>query len=186
MPRFTIENLPLSGLKKIRRIHLGDHRGFLSRIFCGEELKAAGWIKPVAQINLTYTQKKGTIRGMHFQHPPHAEMKLVCCLRGEIFDVAIDLRTGSPTFLQWSSAILSEKNRYALLIPEGFAHGFQSLSPDVEILYLHTAPYAPQAEAGLIATDPRLGIRWPLPIEELYGRDASHPLLPATFTGIEI
>jgi dTDP-4-dehydrorhamnose 3,5-epimerase len=184
--RFAIENLPLAGLKKITRLHLGDHRGFLSRIFCREELQKAGWVKPVAQINLTYTQKKGTIRGMHFQNPPHAEMKLVSCLRGKIFDVAVDLRRDSPTLLQWRSAILSAENRNALLIPEGFAHGFQSLTPDVEILYLHSVLYTPQAEAGLKATDPRLGIEWPLPIKELYGRDANHPLIDKTFHGIMI
>lgn len=123
---------------------------------------------------------------MHFQNPPHSEMKLISCLRGKIFDVAVDLRKDSPTLLHWRSAILSAENRDALLIPEGFAHGFQSLTPDVEILYLHSVPYAPQAEAGLKATDPRLGIEWPLPIEELYGRDANHPLLAETFHGIMI
>ena len=186
MQRFFIEDLPLTGLKKITRLHLGDQRGFLSRLFCEEELRQAGWIKPVVQINLTYTKKKGTVRGMHFQHPPHAEMKLVSCLRGKIFDVAVDIRKGSPTFLQWRSVILSAENRDALLIPEGFAHGFQSLDTDVEILYFHSVPYAPQAESGLMATDPRLGIVWPLPIEELYGRDASHPLLQEAFDGITI
>ena len=186
MERFSIEDLPLTGLKKITRLHLGDQRGFLSRLFCEEELRPAGWIKPVAQINLTYTQKKGTVRGMHFQNPPHTEMKLVSCLRGEIFDVAVDLRKDSPTFLHWRSAILSAENRDALLIPEGFAHGFQALTPDVEILYFHSVPYAPQAEAGLKATDPSLGIAWPLPIEELYGRDKNHPLLTEAFHGIVI
>lgn len=184
MNRFQIKNLKLNGLKKIKRLNLGDQRGFLSRIFCSEELRRAGWTKPVAQINFTYTKKLGTVRGMHFQYHPHAEMKLVSCLRGKVFDVALDLRKNSPTFLQWQSVILSSDNCDALLIPEGFAHGFQTLTADVEMLYLHSVAYAPKAEAGLNALDPRLGIEWPIQIEELYGRDASHALLADAFKGI--
>jgi dTDP-4-dehydrorhamnose 3,5-epimerase len=101
MSSFNVTDLPLDGLKLINRKHLGDQRGFLSRLFCDQELAAVGWSKPIAQINHTYTDKKGTIRGMHFQTPPNSEMKLVSCLRGEIFDVAVDVRLDSATFLHW-------------------------------------------------------------------------------------
>ena len=107
---------------------MGDARGFLSRLFCAEELRAAGWTGPIAQINHTHTARKGTVRGMHFQYPPHAEMKLVSCLRGEVWDVAVDIRAGSQTFLRWHAEILSADNGRALLIPQGFAHGFQALT----------------------------------------------------------
>lgn len=184
MNRFTITNTPLSGLKVIERQCLGDSRGFLSRLFCADELATAGWLKPIAQINQTYTAKAGTIRGMHFQDSPYAEMKLVSCLRGAVFDVAVDLRADSPTFLQWYGVRLSTENRCALLIPEGFAHGFQTLTDDVELLYCHSTPYVPSAEAGLHPQDSRLGISWPMPITELSARDSQHPLVTAAFKGI--
>lgn len=186
MNRFTITDTPLSGLKVIERQCLGDARGFLSRLFCADELAAAGWTKPIAQINQTYTAKAGTIRGMHFQHPPYAEMKLVSCLQGELFDVAVDLRTDSPTFLKWSGVLLSADNHCALLIPEGFAHGFQTLTDDVELLYCHSVPYTPAAEAGLHPHDPALAITWPLPVAELSARDSRHPLVTAAFKGITL
>lgn len=183
MSRFTILDTPIADLKIIERQQLGDSRGFLSRLFCAEELAAAGWHKPIAQINQTLTQKQGTIRGLHFQHPPHAEMKLVTCLRGAIWDVAVDLRAGSPSFLQWHAEELSAANHRTLLIPEGFAHGFQTLSDDCELLYLHSAAYTPEAEAGLNPKDPRLSITWPLATTELSARDAQHPMLDHQFKG---
>ncbi|CAN5170109.1 dTDP-4-dehydrorhamnose 3,5-epimerase [soil metagenome] len=186
MSRFTITNTSLAGLKLIERQQIGDARGSLSRLFCADELAAAGWNKSIAQINHTVTAGKGTVRGMHFQHAPHAEMKLVSCLRGEVWDVAVDLRRDSPTFLQWHAEHLSAGNRHALLIPEGFAHGFQTLSDDVELLYLHSAAYAPSAEAGLHPRDPRLAIPWPLVISELSARDAAHAMLNATFEGVRL
>lgn len=184
--RFTITDTPLFGLKVIERQRLGDTRGFLSRLFCADELATAGWIKPIAQINQTYTAKAGTIRGMHFQDSPYAEMKLVSCLRGELFDVAVDLRADSPTFLKWYGVQLSADNRCALLIPEGFAHGFQALADDVELLYCHSVPYTPAAEAGLHPHDPALAISWPLPVAELSARDSQHPLVTAAFKGISL
>ena len=184
MSRFTITDLPLAGLKRVQRQRLGDNRGFLARLFCAEELAAAGWVKPIAQVNHTYTASQGTVRGMHFQHLPHAEMKLVSCIRGDVWDVAVDLRAGSPTFLHWYAERLSADNGCALLIPEGFAHGFQTLSNDAELLYCHSAAYVAQAEGGLNPSDSRLGIRWPLPITELSIRDAGHPLITADFEGV--
>jgi dTDP-4-dehydrorhamnose 3,5-epimerase len=184
--RFTVTSLSPHALKRIERQRMGDARGFLSRLFCAEELESAGWTKPIAQINHTFTAKRGTVRGMHFQHPPHAEMKLVTCIRGEVWDVAVDLRSGSKTFLEWHAEPLSAENQCALLIPEGFAHGFQALSGDVELLYCHSAPYTASAEGALNATDPRLGIAWPLPIAELSARDARHPMLDETFDGVAL
>jgi len=186
MNRFTILDAPIADLKIVERQVLGDSRGFLSRLFCAEELTAAGWHKPIAQINQTLTQKQGSIRGMHFQRPPYAEMKLVTCLRGAIWDVAVDLRAGSLTFLQWYAEELSLANHRALLIPEGFAHGFQALSDDCELIYLHSMPYTPEAEAGLNPKDPMLSIAWPRAITELSGRDAQHPMLDHQFRGVMV
>lgn len=186
MSRFTIFDLPLTGLKCIERHPVGDHRGALTRLFCTEELAAAGWVKPIAQINHTLTAKQGSVRGLHFQRPPHAEMKLVSCIRGVVWDVAVDLRTDSPTFLRWHAERLSAENGCALLIPEGFAHGFQALTDDVELLYCHSEAYAANAESGLNPIDPGLNIDWPLPIVELSARDRGHALIDPDFRGVHI
>jgi dTDP-4-dehydrorhamnose 3,5-epimerase len=182
--RFSVTSTPLAGLVVVQRQRLGDARGFLSRLFCAEELAAAGWSGPIAQINHTGTSHVGTVRGLHYQRPPHAEMKLVSCVRGEVWDVAVDLRAGSPTFGQWHAERLSADNGRALLIPEGFAHGFQVLAGGAELLYCHSAAYAPAAEAGLSVHDPRLAIGWPLPVQGLSERDAGHPLLTPDFQGV--
>ena len=176
--------MPLAGLKLIERQSLGDSRGFLSRLFCSNELSLAGWQKPIAQINHTLTSKKGTIRGFHYQNSPHSEMKLVTCIRGQVWDVAVDLRENSASFLQWHGQILSAGNCHSMLIPEGFAHGFQSLSDDVELLYLHTEAYSPQAEAGLRFDDQILNVKWPLTLTEISERDQAHSLLTSKFNGI--
>lgn len=183
MSRFFITPLPLIGLKRIERQRIGDHRGFLSRIFCESDLKECGWNQPIAQINHAYTEKKGAVRGLHYQRPPHAEMKLVSCLQGEVWDVAVDLRKNSPTFLQYHAELLSAENSVALLIPEGFAHGFQTLSDDVQLLYCHSASYEPSAEAGINIMEPRLAINWPLPISEYSQRDKEFPLLNQQYSG---
>jgi dTDP-4-dehydrorhamnose 3,5-epimerase len=184
--RFVVTDLTLVGLKLVERQCLGDARGFLSRLFCAEELGAAGWNQPVVQINHTYTARCGTVRGMHFQFPPHVEMKLVSCIHGEVWDVAVDMRTGSKTFLRWHAERLSAANGRAMLIPEGFAHGFQALSDDVELLYCHSAAYNAEAEAGLNPTDPKLAIAWPLQIAEVSARDAQHPMLNEQFAGVAL
>ena len=184
MSRFTITDLALPGLKLVARQRLGDARGFLSRLFCVDELAAAGWHKPIAQINHTRTALRGSVRGMHYQMPPHAEMKLVSCIRGEVWDVAVDLRANSPTFLQWHAQTLSADNGHAMLIPEGFAHGFQTITDDVEMLYLHSVAYNPTAEAALRFDEPRLRITWPLAVTEVSARDRAHTLLSPAFEGI--
>jgi dTDP-4-dehydrorhamnose 3,5-epimerase len=184
--RFAVLDTPLADLKVVERQQLSDTRGFLSRLFCAEELAAAGWVKPVAQINQTLTRRQGAIRGMHYQRPPHAEMKLVACLQGAVWDVAVDLRAGSPTFLHWHAEELSAANRRAMLIPEGFAHGFQALADDCELLYLHSVAYVPEAEFGLNPRDPALAIAWPLDIAELSARDSQHPMLSRQFVGVTL
>jgi len=184
MGRFQFEATAISGLWSVRRTRLEDGRGFLDRLFCTAEFSGVGWQGPVAQINHSYTRQRGTVRGLHFQHSPYAEDKLVSCLRGDVFDVAVDLRQGSPTLLRWHGELLSASNGRALLIPRGFAHGFQALSADCELLYLHSSPYVQQAEGALNARDPQLGIDWPLPITDLSARDASHPLLDGGYGGI--
>lgn len=184
MSRFSFDKLPLEGLYSVNRQRMGDERGFLARLFCAQELEQVGWCSAIAQINHTYTAQRGTVRGMHYQNPPYAEMKLVSCIRGEVWDVAVDLRHGSPTFLAWHAEHLSAENGRALLIPQGFAHGFQTLSHDAELLYCHSSPYVQQAEAGIHPTDPRLGIAWPLNISTLSQRDSNHLMLTASFKGI--
>jgi len=185
--RFEIADTPIAGLKRVSRRRIGDERGFLSRLYCANDLAAAGFTAPVVQINHTLTQAKGTIRGMHFQHAPRAEDKFVSCLRGEVLDVAVDLRDGSTTFLHWHGERLSADNGVSLFIPRGFAHGFQTLSEDCELLYLHTAPYDRGSEGGVNPLDPRLTIDWPLPITEMSERDRRHPLLAdADFIGIQL
>lgn len=186
MSRFTIKALPLNDLKLITRIGIEDNRGQFSRLFCSEELVNYGFKKPIKQINHSITSKAGTIRGLHYQMSPHSEMKLVSCIKGMIYDVAIDIRTNSPTFLQWHAEVLGEDNKRALLIPEGFAHGFQSLCDDCEIIYIHTESHNPLHEGGIRFDDPMLNINWPL--EKLYcsERDQSHNLLDKNFKGVSL
>jgi dTDP-4-dehydrorhamnose 3,5-epimerase len=186
MSRFVVENTSIEGLQIIQRQPIGDARGYLERLFCVEELTILIDSRRVMQINHTLTANAGTIRGMHFQYPPHAEMKLVSCLRGEVFDVAVDLRKDSPTFLQWHAEVLSEDNHRTFCIPEGFAHGFQTLKEDCELIYLHTAAYAPKAESALNALDPMLKIAWPMPTTELASRDQNHSMITSNFSGLSI
>jgi dTDP-4-dehydrorhamnose 3,5-epimerase len=184
--RFDFIELPIKGLYKINRRPIGDKRGFLARFFCAEEFMKFGFNRPVAQINQTLTRIKGTIRGMHFQHPPYAETKLVTCIQGKIFDVAIDIRKNSPTFLEWHGEILSAENMASLLIPDGFAHGFQTLTDNCMMLYLHTASYHPEAEGALNALDTEFAINWPLEVTEMSDRDRNHPFVNASFKGVEL
>lgn len=182
--RFEVQDTGIAGLRLVQRRILEDPRGSFSRMFCSEAFRDWGFVTNISQINHTRTHRVGTVRGLHFQHPPHMEIKVVCCLRGSIFDVAVDLRRGSPTFLHWRGIPLSEERPESLLIPEGFAHGFQTLSADCELLYLHSAPYHPEAEDGLHPEDPRLGIAWPQPVSELSTRDQGFPFMTDTFQGL--
>lgn len=185
-PRFDCTLTRLKGLVIVQRKPIGDVRGFFARLYCVDEYKEFGMQKPIAQINHTLTIKKGAVRGLHFQYPPYSEIKVVSCIRGEVYDVAVDIRRNSPTFLKWHAEILSAENRKSLLIPEGFAHGFQTMADDCELLYLHTEAYAPGAEGALNAQDPRIGIAWPLPVTELSDKDRAHPFIDAQFSGVTI
>jgi dTDP-4-dehydrorhamnose 3,5-epimerase len=184
--RFDILDLPIQCLKLVQRKPISDGRGYLERMFCSADLKSLIPGKSIVQINHTLTAGRGTVRGMHFQHPPHAETKFVSCLRGKVFDVAVDLRRDSATFLRCHGEVLSAANHKTLVIPEGFAHGFQTLTKDCDLLYLHTAAYQAAAEGGLNARDPRLGIQWPLPIAEQSVRDAAHALISDDFGGLAV
>ena len=187
MKRFVMKDTPLAGLKLIKRECLKDERGFFSRLFCAEELASIFNIeKHIVQINHTHTYQAGSIRGLHFQLPPHSEIKIVSCLVGKIFDVVVDLRKNSATFLQWHAEILSADNNHSLLIPEGFAHGFQTLTDDCHLIYCHSAFYAPHAEAGLHYQDSKLGIAWPCETTCISKRDQLHPFLLETFKGLLI
>lgn len=177
MGHFTIHSTSLTGLLVVERQRIGDDRGWFSRFFCSEELCIFGKGRSISQINHTLTRIPGTVRGMHFQRKPHGERKLVSCLRGEVLDVAVDLRADSPSFGSWHGELLSEENGRSLLIPQGFAHGFQTLRADCELLYLHDVPYAPTFEGGVNALDPALAISWPLPVSLMSSRDRALPHL---------
>ncbi|PPC78434.1 hypothetical protein C4K68_05115 [Pokkaliibacter plantistimulans] len=186
MSSLTFQSTPLTGVKLVQRTCRSDERGQLARLFCMQELAGIGWIHPVKQINHTVTRLKGTVRGMHYQKPPVAEMKLVSCIRGSVWDVAVDLRADSPTFLQWFGYELSESNQIALLIPEGVAHGFQALQNESELIYCHSENYQPAYEAGLNPLDPYLSIRWPLSVHGLSSRDRQHPFINSEFRGVSL
>jgi len=142
-----------------------------------------GWSGPIAQINHTTTRRRGTIRGIHYQEAPSPDAKIVSCVRGEVWDVAVDLREASPTFLQAHGQLLSHINCCAMFIPEGFAHGVQTLVDDCELIYFHSSQYQPTADKGLRYDDPVLKISWPCSITLVSERDQSHPLLRPSFRG---
>jgi dTDP-4-dehydrorhamnose 3,5-epimerase len=184
--RFDIFTRVIPGLVVLQRKPVHDERGMFERIFCSIELTGLIGDRRIVQINRSRTLARGTVRGLHFQHLPQAEVKIISCLQGEVFDVVVDLRAGSPTFLNWHGEILSADNHKSMFIPEGFAHGFQTLTKDCELLYLHTAPYHAEVEAGVNVQDTRLAIRWPLPLSGLSPRDLALPHLTDAFTGIAL
>lgn len=161
-----------------------DHRGQFARLFDRDILSEIHADRMIVQINQSLTKAVGAVRGMHFQRAPHLEAKWVRCIRGRVFDVAVDLRRGSPTFLQHVSVELSEEAANAFFIPEGCAHGFQVIEPASELLYLHTQSYEPSAEGGVRWDDPLLAIEWPRPATDISQRDRSHPLLTHDFEGL--
>lgn len=181
-----INSTAISGVMLVEITPHIDPRGAFSRLYCEHELGSLIANRRIVQINHSRTSAVGSIRGMHFQHSPHAEMKLVRCLKGRVWDVAVDLRANSPSFLQWHAEELSFENNRMLVIPEGCAHGFQVLEEESELLYLHTAFYVPAAEGGLRYDDSRVGISWPLPITDLSPRDARHPPIKPDFNGIQL
>jgi dTDP-4-dehydrorhamnose 3,5-epimerase len=171
--RFT--ETPLAGAFVIEPELRADERGFFARTFCANEFSDHGLIPVVAQANLSFNQRAGTLRGMHYQLPPAAEAKLVRCTRGAIHDVIIDLRPESPTHLEHFGIELSEDNRIALYVPELFAHGYQALTDGAEVVYQVSEFYAPGQEQGLRYDDPAFAIEWPLPVSAISAKDRSWP-----------
>lgn len=152
-----------------------DNRGFFARTFCRREFESHGLNPLVVQCNIAYNKKKGTLRGMHFQNPPFQEAKLVRCSKGTILDIILDLRPTSPTFKHWVSAELSEENHRSLYVPEGFAHGYQTLTEVTEIIYQVSQFYAPESASGVRHDDPVFGIKWPLEVSAISDLDKKWP-----------
>jgi dTDP-4-dehydrorhamnose 3,5-epimerase len=163
----------LEGAYTIDPQRFEDNRGFFACTWEANEFEKQGLVSRVVQVNLSYNRTKGTLRGMHFQHAPYAETKLVRCTRGAIVDVIIDLRPDSPSYKRWISVELSAENRRALYIPEGFAHGFQTLVDDVEVMYQVSQFYTPSAASGVRYDDPAFNITWPLPVTEISPKDTT-------------
>jgi dTDP-4-dehydrorhamnose 3,5-epimerase len=174
----------IAGVVTVETTMRRDHRGEFARLYCERELAESIGAGHIVQANRSLTRAVGAVRGLHYQRPPHAETKLIRCIRGRVWDVAVDLRKESSTFLRWTAQELSAANGLMFVVPERCAHGFQVLEPDSEVLYLHTAFYAPAAEGGISPSDPAVGIAWPQPIVDLSDRDKSQPLLTADFAGI--
>lgn len=175
---------PLAGSYVIGLKPFTDDRGWFARFYCKDAFKEIGHTSEWVQMNHSFTTHAGTVRGMHFQLPPFREIKMVRCIAGAVYDVIVDCREGSPTFLQWFGAELSAANRNMMYIPEGFAHGFQALTDNCELIYLHSEYYKPGSEGGHRYDDPALDIKWPLAAGNLSDRDASHPLLTTNFKGL--
>lgn len=188
MLNFLVNNTPIEGLKLGQIQSKADERGYFERVYCRKEYEAlAGGPIEIKQINRSMSKVKGTTRGMHFQWPPHAETKIVSCAAGSLFDVAVDLRMGSPTYLQYFSAELTAENKKFLIIPEGFGHGFQTLEPNTEILYLVTEEYSVQHDDGINPIDPVVGVEWPLEIALRSKKDTDRKYISERdFSGINI
>ena len=183
---FELIPTPLTGLTLVQRQVHEDDRGRFSRLFSMEGLREHGFSENVSQINHSVSLRRGTVRGMHFQYPPASEAKLVTCIRGCIFDVAVDLRPDSPGYLHWHGIYLSPDNQRSLLIPKGFAHGFQTMEDHSELIYVHSAAYQPELEGGIHPQDETVAIQWPLPVTNLSLRDRSHPPIDESFSGIRL
>jgi dTDP-4-dehydrorhamnose 3,5-epimerase len=173
--RFT--TTPIDGVAILDLEERGDDRGFFARSFCRDEFVANGLLPDVVQCNLSYNRRAGTLRGMHFQLDPATEAKLVRCIAGAIVDIIVDLRPGSPTYRQHVAVELSAANRRSFYVPPMFAHGFQTLVDDTEVLYQVSERYTPGRERGLRYDDPALGLTWPLPVAAISEKDAAWPLL---------
>ncbi|PAF41222.1 dTDP-4-dehydrorhamnose 3,5-epimerase [Helicobacter sp. 11S03491-1] len=186
MNRFEFSPTSFNNLYVISPQKIQDHRGYFERYFCSQDFQAIGLDKPIVQINHSLTQQKGSIRGLHYQKKPFCETKIIRCLRGKILDVALDIRKNSPTFLQYFAIELTQENSLYLYIPEGFAHGFQSLSDEAEILYLLTAPFSPQNDQTLNPLDPIINIQWQLKLTDISHKDKNANFIDCNFKGIEV
>ncbi len=179
-----IHPTPIADLMVTESKAFKDERGAFERLFCEQELSSVLGGRKIVQINHSNTASLGAVRGMHFQYAPHAEMKLVRCLKGKVWDVVVDLRPQSTSYKRWYAQELSPQNSHMIVIPEGFAHGFQALEEGSELLYLHTATYKPESEGGVRFDDPELSITWPLPVTDISERDSKHAFLDYRFRGI--
>lgn len=177
---------PLAGAYEVELAPIRDERGFFARTFCQKEFAKIGFAGQIVQINHSVTRRKGTIRGLHYQIPPSCETKIIRCIHGRVFDVMVDLRAGSPTMLRWHGVELSRDTMRMVFVPKGFAHGFQTLTDDAELLYHHSAFYNPENERGLRFDDPSLALAWPLPVKCASERDRSFPFIDDRFKGVEI
>ena len=184
--RMRFVETPLAGAYTIELEPFLDERGLFARTFCLKEFSKIGFNKQIVQINHSLTKEKGAIRGMHYQLPPACETKIIRCVQGRVFDVMVDIRTGSPTFKQWYGVELSKDNMRMIFIPEGFAHGFQALTDNAELIYHHSEFYSPEYEYGLRFDDPALTIKWPLTVGAVSPKDQGYPLINSNFNGIEI
>ena len=180
-----VRHLPLAGAAEIEAAPHQDHRGWFSRWFCAEALEPLLGGRPIVQINSSYTDKAGVIRGLHFQLPPAMEDRIVRCIAGRVFDVMVDLRKDSPTRGQWHAAALDAEEQNMVFIPRGFAHGFQTLAQGCQLLYLHSEFHSPDSEGGFRHDSPCLGINWPLAVTELSDRDKALPILAPDYEGID-
>jgi dTDP-4-dehydrorhamnose 3,5-epimerase len=171
-------NTPLSGVYVVRMKKIEDRRGFFARGWCRDELARHGLNPNMVQLNVGFSHTKGTLRGMHYQEAPHAEAKFVRCTHGAIFDVAVDLRPDSATRGQWFGVELTADNVTMLYVPEGFAHGYQTLADDAEMYYLTSAVYSATASKGVRYDDPAFGIAWPLPVSVISEPDRQWPDFP--------
>ena len=177
---------PLAGAYVIELEPFLDERGLFVRTFCQKEFTKIGFHKQIVQINHSVTSQKGAIRGMHYQLPPACEAKIIRCVQGKVFDVMVDIRKSSSTYLKWHGLELSKDNMRMVFIPEGFAHGFQTFTDNAELIYYHSAFYSPEYERGLRFDDPVLEIHWPLSVSVISSKDQSYPLINSNFKGIEI
>lgn len=186
MSRFTFTPTPLEGVYVIEPKPIRDDRGYFERYFCTQDFAEIGLQKPIVQINHSYTKGVGSIRGLHYQTPPYCETKIVRCLKGSIYDVAVDIREDSPTFLQYFGIGLSEENGKYLYIPEGFAHAFQILAEEAEVLYLVTNSFNPASDSVINALDSKIAINWKLPVGNMSEKDRNAPFVSQDFQGIKI
>jgi len=180
----TFTETPLKGSYTIGLTPHGDSRGWFARTYCKNEFETIGHDKEWVQLNHSFSSQKGTLRGMHYQLHPHSEIKMVRCIAGAVYDVIVDLRKDSATFLKWFGVELSAANKTMIYIPAGFAHGFQTLTDNAELIYHHSEFYTPAAEAGLMYNDIAINIQWPLAVTELSERDTKHPFIDPTFKGL--
>mgnify|MGYP000011012167 CR=1 FL=1 len=186
MDQFKFIKTQLDGVFKIKRNPMLDSRGSFTRFFCASSFKEVGFLEEIRQVNYSISKNKGTIRGMHLQGHPCAEAKIVSCVKGRALDVIVDVRSDSPNFLCSYLTELSHDQQDAVYVPKGFAHGFQTLTDDCEVMYLSSTDYDKKSEYCINPFDPKLSIAWPIKTSEISDRDRNQPFLKDTFKGVTI